>query len=131
MKEQEFIKQLYEEEPNLGKEGLENFAGYFVHYDKVIKAVCNAWGGENPGYNNDPLELIGNLINERDEILASLKAWAESRKEAETAARPDVNIYKRILVETWNQIIRELDKRMSPYVVLPGVGGSSEWEKIE
>ena len=113
MNEQEFIRQLYEKEPNLKKGGLEDFDGYFIHYDKVIHAVCHAWGGENPGYLSDPLELIYRLIDERDGILISLKEWAETRKDAETKHRPVENIHKRILVETWNQIIKELDRQIT------------------
>ena len=40
----------------------------------------------------------------------NLLAWAKSRKAAETAERPDVNIHKKTLVQTWDQIIRKLEK---------------------
>ena len=48
-----------------------DFDGYYVHYDKVIEAVCRAWDGENPGYGNDPLELVQILIDERDDLKKS------------------------------------------------------------
>jgi len=40
-----------------------------------------------------------------------LLAWAEKRKEEETLHRPDVNIHKKNLVITWNQVIRKLGGR--------------------
>ena len=35
--------------------------------------------------------------------------WAHERKVAEVDARPDVNIYKQVLTDTWNQVIRHLE----------------------
>ena len=45
-----------------------------------------------------------------DPLIDELKAWAISRKEAETRERPDVNIYKKTLITTWDQIIRKLEE---------------------
>lgn len=36
-------------------------------------------------------------------------SWATDRKEAETAHRPDANIHKRTLCQTWDQVIRYLE----------------------
>lgn len=69
----EFIEQLYREEPNLKKEGLQNFDGYYVHWDKVVKALSWAWPDEKVGYIQSPLELVIRLINERDESEAENK----------------------------------------------------------
>ncbi len=41
--------------------------------------------------------------------LCALRDWAVKRKHAETAHRPDENIHKRTLVDTWDQVIRHLD----------------------
>lgn len=42
------------------------------------------------------------------EKLDELIAWADRRCSDETKHRPDVNIYKRTLVETWGQVQRKL-----------------------
>lgn len=44
----------------------------------------------------------------RQAALRELAAWVDSRIEAEVAHRPDVNIYKRTLAETWGQMERKL-----------------------
>jgi len=49
--------------------------------------------------------FAGLVIAERDRELIE---WAQGRKDNETLHRPDVNIYKRTLVETWDQVIRKL-----------------------
>ena len=41
--------------------------------------------------------------------LGALHDWAVQRKHAETAHRPDENIHKRTLVDTWDQVIRHLE----------------------
>jgi chromosome segregation ATPase len=46
----------------------------------------------------------GACVSERGRLLA----WATERKAAETDNRPDVNIHKKTLVETWNQVLRFL-----------------------
>ena len=43
-------------------------------------------------------------------ILDDVLAWAIARKEAETKHRPDINIHKRTLVETWDQTIKKLSE---------------------
>lgn len=58
----------------------------------------------------DEQEFIKQLYE--DEILISLKKRAKNRKETEIKKSPDENIYKHTLVETWNQVIRELDCRI-------------------
>ena len=47
---------------------------------------------------------------DQSDTIDSLLTWAISRKEAETKCRPDVNIYKKTLINTWNQIIRKLEE---------------------
>lgn len=37
-----------------------------------------------------------------------LLKWAEGRKSEETNKRPNNNIYKPVLITTWNQIIRKI-----------------------
>ena len=43
--------------------------------------------------------------------------WAKQRMAAETAERPDVNIYKRTLICTWSQIIRHVQGRLDAWRV--------------
>lgn len=43
-----------------------------------------------------------------DATLTNLIAWVDSRIEEEVAHRPDVNIHKRTLSGTWNQVRRHL-----------------------
>jgi hypothetical protein len=45
--------------------------------------------------------------------LERLLLWAEYRKLVETGSRPDANIYKRTLIETWNQVIDKLKKEIA------------------
>ena len=42
--------------------------------------------------------------------LIKFRQWAESRYEEEVAHRPDVNIHKRTLKETWNQVLRKINE---------------------
>lgn len=70
--EQQFIKELYEEEPSLKKEGLNNFEGYYVHWDKIIEA-CG--GGM---YDNSPIELISNLIMKIEELKSEIDFYKKS-----------------------------------------------------
>jgi len=44
--------------------------------------------------------------------LDGLLFWAQECKKAETLHRPDENIHKRTLVNTWNQFIRQIEKRI-------------------
>ena len=48
-----------------------------------------------------------------DTYLIDLLGWAKDRKATETNHRPDTNIHKRMLVETWDQIINEIKQRLS------------------
>lgn len=43
--------------------------GYWVHWDEILEAMKAAFG-ENVAYDNSPMELILQLINERDEALS-------------------------------------------------------------
>ncbi len=72
-KERKILDELYKETASLKDEGIENFFGYYVSYDKVLDALCKAWPGENVGYNEDPLELVVRLIYERDEANAEIE----------------------------------------------------------
>lgn len=62
------------------------------------------------------------LAEERERTLA----WAIERKRAETENRPDDNIYKRTLVQTWDQIIRHL--RRAPEKLEPVAASHPEIE---
>ena len=60
-------------EPNLEKEGVENFDGYFAHWNEVIERCNQAWE-KPPGYSQSPLELITKIIDERDDYRKQVKA---------------------------------------------------------
>ena len=45
--------------------------------------------------------------------LNELLLWAKERKSLETDNRPDINIHKKNLIITWNQIIRKLEEEIS------------------
>jgi len=47
---------------------------------------------------------------DQNDTIDRLLTWAISRKESETKYRPDVNIYKKTLINTWDQIIRKLNE---------------------
>jgi len=47
------------------------------------------------------------------QLLEHLISWAEIRKYEETNDRPDVNIYKRVLLQTWNQVIIKLSEELA------------------
>lgn len=64
---------------------------------------------ENQCKCKDPYEFEVWRVAPINELLDDLKDWAVSRKEAETGERPDVNIYKKTLINTWDQIIRKLE----------------------
>lgn len=46
-------------------------------------------------------------LSDRDTI-TNIIAWVDGRIEAEVKHRPDVNVYKRILSDTWSQVRRHL-----------------------
>lgn len=78
LKEQ--LKPIYELAPELEKEGLENFDGYFVHCDEITKLF------EGEVYDNSPLELITKLQREYLELMQSIpdklkeqSIWLSSR----------------------------------------------------
>lgn len=50
--------------------------------------------------------------NARYKVLAELLQWATERLNLETANRPDTNIHKRTLVETWCQVIRKFEEEL-------------------
>ncbi len=67
--EREVLNEIYEVAPSLRVEGIRNWYGYFVHWDEVLTAICQAWPDEKHiGYDQSPLELVVRLINERDEL---------------------------------------------------------------
>ena len=53
-------------------------------------------------------KLYGNQIEE----LKKLKRWVKKRFKEECSNRPDVNVYKKTLITTWTQIIRQIEKRI-------------------
>ena len=48
-------------------------------------------------------------LSPRQELLDELILWVHSRIDAEVTHRPDVNIHKRTLSETWHQVLRKLE----------------------
>ena len=46
---------------------------------------------------------------DRSPLRDRLLAWANWRKACEVDNRPDINIYKKTLANTWNQIIKKLE----------------------
>jgi hypothetical protein len=52
----------------------------------------------------------------QEEMRERLLEWVDSRIEAEVAHRPDENIYKKTLAQTWDQVRRKL----SPPPAVPG-----------
>ncbi len=80
---------VFEEAPSLRTEGMENFSGYYLSYDKFIARIRRAWPGQRCDYNEDPLELLTKLIEQRDDLVGqreaavadaarSLAAWQRS-----------------------------------------------------
>jgi hypothetical protein len=49
---------------------------------------------------------------ERTTLLIDLFEWATERLKLETANRPDTNIHKRTLIETWCQVIRKIEEEL-------------------
>ncbi len=63
-----------------------------------------------PNDNNYALWLHGYGFGQF-RIKIKLLQWANERKKEETKDRPDENIHKRTLIETWDQIIHKLKGR--------------------
>ena len=60
--EREALDGIYREQPELKKEGIGNFDGYYLTYDKFLDAINQAWPNEKHiGYDQDPLELVTRL----------------------------------------------------------------------
>lgn len=53
------------------------------------------------------------------EQLKRILDWAKHRLEAECANRPDCNIHKRTLTETWHQVIRKLEFEIDLQMLRP------------
>lgn len=51
-------------------------------------------------------------MQERIDLLTELLQWTTGRLQLETATRPDTNIHKKTLVETWCQVIRKLEEEL-------------------
>ena len=64
------MRELFEREPNL-KNSLSEFDGFFVHWDEITDAMAAA-GDEYTEWDCSPLELITRLIDERDELRATV-----------------------------------------------------------
>lgn len=52
--------------------------------------------------------VIGERRKAKDELLDELIEFVHQRIEAEVAHRPDVNVNKAPIEQTWNQMLREL-----------------------
>ena len=72
------MRDVVDREPAL-KDSFEDFDGFFVHWDEVADAM-KAAGPEYEGYSESPLELITQLIDERDDLLEQVNQ-AESEIE--------------------------------------------------
>ncbi len=74
IEQNEFMQRLYEMCPEFKKEEdiINTVESYFLSYDMFLEKIGHAWNGAR-FYNNDPLELIVDLINERDEALENKK----------------------------------------------------------
>lgn len=73
--------------------------------------------------------LRDRLAAERTEILNALKLWVAERRESETEARPDVNIYKRVLLATWNQVEAKIDELLARKQADPPLAGTIDASK--
>lgn len=58
----------------------------------------------------DPYSIEVWRVVSIDSYLEGLREWAVSRKVAETGERPDKNIHKKTLINTWDQIIRKIEE---------------------
>lgn len=63
----ELREKLFKLAPSLKEEGLENFDGYFVHWNVITEACCK-YLGEGTSWSESPLELITQLIDRIDEL---------------------------------------------------------------
>ena len=71
--ERELLDQLYKDHPEL-KSTLD-FDGYYCDWDEIINIFRNEKiSGMSASYAESPKEMIFALINERDDLLAKLKA---------------------------------------------------------
>jgi len=70
----------------------------------------------HPAYGGETLmDIIGKIQREAaEEMRYMVEEWAQFRWEAEVKNRPDENIHKRTLDNTWKQVIREVPKLPLP-----------------
>lgn len=64
------IRELLVKEPQL-KQDFDDFDGFFVHWNEIIDALAEA-GEEYQQYSISPMELLQQLIDERNELKAKL-----------------------------------------------------------
>lgn len=81
----------------------------------IGKALLDQIAVALPGYcwNESPVEIVCDLINQRDDARAdydrireALAQWAVERWNAEVRNRPLFNVHRRGLDDTWRQVIR-------------------------
>ena len=71
--ERELLDQLYKDHPEL--KCTLDFDGYYCDWDEIINIFRNEKiSGMSASYAESPKEMIFALINERDDLLAKLKA---------------------------------------------------------
>lgn len=106
----EFLRRLVEREPGLAREGLDNFGGWFVHWDVVQDAVQRAWPKPR-GYAESPIELVHALISERDELLGALREARATLVSAIEAGvdLPDFDPAEHVTVKRIDAAIRAAD----------------------
>lgn len=73
------MKDLLEREPEL-KGSFDEFDGFFVHWDEITDALANA-GEDYLDYLQSPMELIGRLIEERDQLKEQIEAPTEGERD--------------------------------------------------
>lgn len=69
------LQHIYDLEPLLKEEGMQNFDGYFCHWNEIL-AFCAR--NRLDGYAQSPMELLTRLANQRDEAhQILLDVWKE------------------------------------------------------
>lgn len=69
------LQHIYDLEPLLKEEGMQNFDGYFCHWNEIL-AFCAR--NRLDGYAQSPMELLTRLVNQRDDAhQILLDIWKE------------------------------------------------------
>lgn len=103
----EFVEMIYEMEPSLKKEGLKNFDGYFVHFDKVVEAFKQIWPDKDTEiyWDISPMELFVKAAEEKQNLLDFCGRFVGAAKRAEES---DEKIKITELVNEAEKILKEI-----------------------